>query len=182
MRRASMIVAGAVIIATLALIAPACATETVALADLEATTRSLGFLGSLQNRPTISIGVVYGSNLRDDKALAAQTARTLSTMAGPGSSVIRASILTAAELADRGLHFDVLYIMPSATGAGPQITDAVQRMHAVSISNDPACLDAKYCVLMVQASSGVTIVIDTALAAAADAQFSSVFLMMVKRR
>jgi hypothetical protein len=35
---------------------------------------------------------------------------------------------------------------------------------------------------MVQAGSGVNIVLDTALSASAGAQFSSVFTMMVKRR
>jgi hypothetical protein len=43
-------------------------------------------------------------------------------------------------------------------------------------------MDARCCVLMVQAGSSVNIVLDTALADAAGAQFSSVFTMMVKRR
>jgi hypothetical protein len=52
----------------------------------------------------------------------------------------------------------------------------------VSVSSDPACLDAKCCVLMVQAGSNVNIVLDTAMATATGAHFSSVFTMMVKRR
>jgi hypothetical protein len=154
----------------------------IAPADLQAATRSLGFLDSLQNRSAISIGVVYGAAVRDGKSSAAQTAGALAAMRGPGSSTIRASVLTADELAQNTQHFDVLYVMPGVAANGAQIADAVRRQHVVSISSDPACLDAKYCVLMVQAGSGVNIVLDTALAAAAGAQFSSVFTMMVKRR
>jgi len=160
---------------------PAHAAE-VALADLQAATRSLGFLDSLQNRSTISIGVVYGASVRDDKNSAAQTAGTLATMRGPGSSTIRANAVTVAELGQNAQHFDALYLMPGLAANGAQIADAVRRLHIVSISNDPACLDARCCVLMVQAGSGVNITLDTALAAATGAQFSSVFTMMVKRR
>ena len=160
---------------------PAHAAE-VALADLQAATRSLGFLDSLQNRSTISIGVVYGAAVRDGKNSAAQTAGALAAMRGPGSSAIRANTLTVDELAQNAQRLDVLYVMPGIAANGAQIADAVRRQHVISISSDPACLDTKYCVLMVQAGSGVNIVLDTALAAAAGARFSSVFTMMVKRR
>jgi hypothetical protein len=151
-------------------------------ADLQAATRSLGFLDSLQKRSTISIGVVYGAGVRDGKISAAQTAGTLASMRGPGSSTIRANVVTVEELAQNAQRFDALYLMPGLAANGAQIADAVRRQHVVSISNDTACLDARYCVLMVQAGSAVNIVLDTALSAAAGAQFSSVFTMMVKRR
>jgi hypothetical protein len=176
------IAAGAVIYATLLLTSMASAADSVALADLQAATRSLGFLNSLQNRTTISVGVVYGAGVRDGKNSAAQTAAALAAMHGPGSSTIRANILTVDELAQNAQHFDALYLMPGLAANGAQIAEAVRRLRVVSISNDGACLDAKYCVLMVQAGSGVNIVLDTALSAAAGVQFSSVFTMMVKRR
>jgi hypothetical protein len=160
---------------------PARATE-VAPADLQAATRTLGFVDSLQNRATISIGVVYGAAVRDGKNSAAQTAGTLAAMRGPGSSAIRANAVSVEELAQNAQHFDVLYLMPGLAPNGAQIADAVRRLHVISISNDTTCLDARYCVLMVQAGSGVNIVLDTALSASAGAQFSSVFTMMVKRR
>jgi hypothetical protein len=161
---------------------PSARAADVALADLQAATRTLGFLDSLQNRATISIGVVYGAAVRDGKNAAAQTAGALAAMRGPGSSAIRANILTVDELAQNAQHLDALYLMPGLAANGAQIADAVRRLHIVSISSDNACLDARYCVLMVQAGSGVNIVLDTALAASAGAQFSSVFTMMVKRR
>ena len=178
---AARIVANAVVCTVLALLSPARAAEAV-LADLQAAARSLGFLDSLQNRSTISIGVVFSPGVRDGKNSAAQTASALAAMHGPGTSTIRANIVTAEELSDYAQHFDVLYVMPSAAANSAQVADAVRRLHVVSISNDPACLDAKYCVLMVQAGTGVNIVLDTTLATASGAQFSTIFMMMVKRR
>jgi hypothetical protein len=161
---------------------PSARAADVAPADLQAATRSLGFLDSLQNRSTVSIGVVYGAGVRDGKNAAAQTASTLTAMRGPGTSFIRATIVAVDELAQNAQRLDVLYVMPGLAANGAQIADAVRRQHVVSISSDPACMDARCCVLMVQAGSGVNIVLDTALAAAAGARFSSVFTMMVKRR
>jgi hypothetical protein len=161
---------------------PSARAADVAPADLQAATRSLGFVDSLQNRSTVSIGVVYGAGVRDGKNAAAQIAGMLAAMRGPGSSTIRANTVSADELAQSAQHFDALYLMPGLAANGAQIADAVRRLHIVSISSDPACLDGKYCVLMVQAGSGVNIVLDTALAAAGGARFSSVFTMMVKRR
>jgi hypothetical protein len=175
------IAAAAALCAALALTPPARAAD-VSLADLQAATRTLGFVDTLQSRSTISVGVVYGAGVRDGKNSAAQTAGTLAAMHGPGSSAIRANAVGVDELAQNAQHFDVLYVMPGLAANGAQIADAVRRQHVVSISSDPACLDAKYCVLMVQAGSGMNIVLDTALAAAAGARFSSVFTMMVKRR
>ena len=180
-QRVARIAAAAALCAALAHMPSARAAD-VSLADLQAATRTLGFVDALQSRSTISIGVVYGAGARDAKNSAARTAGALAAMRGPGSSTIRANVLTVDELADYAQHFDVLYLMPGLAPNGAQIADAVRRQHVVSISSDPACLDAKYCVLMVQAGSGVNIVLDTALAAAAGAQFSSVFTMMVKRR
>jgi hypothetical protein len=160
----------------------ASAADSVALADLQAATRTLGFVDALQNHSTVLIGVVYAPGVRDGKNSAAQTAAALTGLRGPGSSVIRANILTVDELAQNAQRLDVLYVMPGLAANGDQIANTVRRQHIVSISNDGACLDAKYCVLMVQAGSGVNIVLDTALSAAAGVQFSSVFTMMVKRR
>ena len=174
--------AGVAICATLLAAPLARAADTVALADLQAATRTLGFVDALQSRSTISIGVVYGPGVRDGKNSAAQTAGTLATIRGPGSSAIRANAVSVEDLAQSTQRWDVLYLMPGLAANGDQIANIVRRQHVLSISNDGACLDAKYCVLMVQAGSGVNIVLDTALSAAAGVQFSSVFTMMVKRR
>ncbi len=182
MHRVAKIAAGVAISTTLVMASPARAADSVALADLQAATRTLGFVDTLQNLSTISIGVVYGPGVRDGRNSAGQTAGTLATMHGPGSSSIRANAVSVEELAQSTQHFDALYLLPGLAANGAQIADAVRRRHVVSISNDSACLDAKYCVLMVQAGSGVNIVLDTTLASAAGAQFSSVFTMMVKRR
>jgi hypothetical protein len=179
--RVTRIASAAVICAALAHASAARAAD-IAPADLQAATRSLGFLDTLQNRSTISIGVVYGAAVRDGKNSAAQTAGALASMRGPGASIIRANILTVDELAQNAQRLDVLYVMPGVAANGAQIADAVRRQRVVSISSDPDCLNAKYCVLMVRAGSGVDIVLDTSLADASGAHFSSVFTMMVKRR
>ena len=180
LQRATRIAAAAICVTLV--YAPSARAADVSLADLQAATRTLGFVDTLQSRSTISIGVVYGAGARDGKSSAAQTAGALAAMRGPGSSTIRANAVSTDELAQNAQHFDVLYLMPGLAANGAQIAEAVRRLHIVSISSDPACLDTKYCVLMVQAGSGVNIVLDTALSAAAGVQFSSVFTMMVKRR
>jgi len=161
---------------------PAHAAEAITQADLQAATRSLGFLDSLQNRTTIFIGVVYGAGVRDGKSAAVQIAGTLASMRGPGSSTIRTSIVPVDELAQNTQQYDALYLMPGIAASGGTIAEYVRRQHTVSISSDPACLNANCCVLMVQAGSGVSIVLDTALATAAGVKFASVFAMMVKRK
>ena len=179
--RIARIATAAFVSAALACIPSARAAD-VSLADLQAAARTLGFVDTLQNRSTVSIGVVYGASARDGKTSAAQTAGALAAMRGPGSSAIRANAVSVDELAQNAQHFDALYLMPGLAANGAQITDAVRRLHVVSISSDAGCLDVRCCVLMVQAGSGVNIVLDTALSAAAGVQFSSVFTMMVKRR
>lgn len=174
---ASLVIGAALVFAT-----SAHAADAVALADLQAATRSLGFLDSLQNRSAISIDVVYSTNVRDGKNSAAQTAGMLASMRGPGSSAIHTSVMSIEEFVQNAQHFDALYLMPGVAGGGIQVGKSVRRQRVVSISNDPVCLDVKCCVLMVQAGSGVNIVLDTAMASAVGAQFSSVFTMMVKRR
>jgi hypothetical protein len=181
LQRVARIVIAAAICVTFAH-TPSVRAAEITPAELQAATRSLGFLDSLQNRSAILIGVVYGAEVRDGKNSAVQTAGALTAMRGPGSSTIRANIITVDELVQNTQRFDALYLMPGVAANSAQVADVVRRQHVVSISNDPACMDAKCCVLMVQAGAGVNIVLDTALADAAGAHFSSVFTMMVKRR
>jgi len=176
------IAAVAAICAAVAPTQSAAAASAITQADLQAATRSLGFLDSLQNRATITIAVVYGASVRDGKNSAAQTAGMLETMRGPGSSTIRSNIVPVEEVAQNTQQYDALYLMPGVAPNGGAIAEYVRRQHVVSISSDPACLNANCCVLMVQAGSGVSIVLDTGLANAVGAHFSSVFTMMVKRK
>lgn len=175
------IAAVAAICATLVATTAARAAD-VGLGDLRAAMRSLGFLDSLQNHSTISIGVVYAGDNRDGRDQAQRVAGMLASISGPDTSTIQASTITAEDLVKSARRFDALYLMPGTAANGSLITDFIKRQHMVSISSDPACLDGRYCVLMVQGGSGVNIVLDTALAAAVGAHFSSVFTMIVKRR
>lgn len=161
----------------LALTAAAGAGE-VTPADLNAAVRALGFLSSLENRPTILIGVVYSG--ADGRVQAQRAANDLSRLAGPGSATITAVPVAAQDLASQ--HFDALYLMTLPTDAGRLVGDYVRRQQVVSVSADSQCLDIQSCVLLVQARSNMSVVLDTALAKAVGAKFSTVFTMLVKRK
>ncbi|MDR3526037.1 MAG: YfiR/HmsC family protein, partial [Rhizomicrobium sp.] len=170
---------GAVLIgALLSLFCPAAAAE-VTPADLQAAMRALGFLTALQNRPSIAVGVVYHD--ADSKLQAVRVAAMLMRQGGPGSATVAASVMAVQDLPS-AQHVDALYLLSLPPESGRSVAEFVKRQSVVSISADPACLDEQACVLMVQARSNMTIVLDTALAQAAGAKFSAVFTMLVKRR
>jgi len=154
----------------------------VSSADLQAAMRALGFLTSLQNRSSITVGVVYVGGDADSKALAGRTVAMLTRLKGPGSSTVSANMVTVQELAQNAVHVDALYLMPLPPDGGHTVSDFVRRQSVVSISNDPGCMEAQACVLLVQARSNMSIVLDTTLAQAAGVKFSTVFTMLVKRR
>ena len=72
--------------------------------------------------------------------------------------------------------------MPNQAISPADMAAAVRRRRVVSISTDAGCTDAKSCVLMIYTAGRVRIVLDTALADAVGAQFSSIFMMMVERK
>lgn len=160
---------------------PANAAE-VTSADLQAAMRSLGFLTALQNRSSIAVGIVYHPGDAEAKMAAARAAASLARLSGPGAATIQVTLLPVPDLPQSSQHVDALYLMPLPYDSGRVVSDFVKRQGVVSISADPSCLDMGVCVLLVQARSSMTIVLDTALAQAVGAKFSTVFTMMVKRR
>ncbi len=151
-------------------------------ADLQAAMRALGFLTALQNRPAIAVGVVYQNGDADSKLQAARVAAMLARQGGPGSATVAATLIAVQDLPQSAQHVDALYLLSLPAESGRSVSDFVKRQSVVSISADPACLDMQVCVLLVQAHSSMTIVLDTALAQAVGAKFSTVFTMLVKRR
>lgn len=154
----------------------------IAPSDLSAAVRALGFLDSLQRRSPIVVGVVYRSSDTEAKNAAQRAAVTLAGLKGPNGSAIEAPLLVASELGQATRRVDAVYIASGASDGGRVVTDFVRRQHVPSISNDPACLSAQTCVLMVRASARTEIILDTAMARDTGATFSSVFMMMVKRK
>ncbi len=152
---------------------------TVSLSDLQATARSLGFLDTLSRDGTIVIGIVYASP--NNRAQAVQTADRLRAIPGPNASELRPELIAAADLPQFPGRLDAVFLMPGVPGA-EGMAESVRRRRIVSISNDPTCLDARCCVLLIRTTRGVEIILDSALADAVGARFSSVFSMMVKRR
>lgn len=162
-------------------VTPARAAE-VSTVELRTALRSLGFLSSLQNRPSLLIGVVYVGSDSGSKAQAVRAAAELAKLAGPGSSTVFALAVPARELGQSSQHFDALYLMPLPPDSGRIVVDYATRQSVVTISSDPACLELQTCVLLVQARTSVSVVLDTTLAKTVGARFSTVFTMLVKRK
>lgn len=154
----------------------------VTAADLQAAARALGFLEGLPNDGTLVVAIVYSSRAPESKALAVQTAGRLGALPGPNKTVFRTKIFSVADLAQTSDRLDAIFLLPGLSTDAETIVEVLRRRRVVSISNDPTCLDANCCVLMVRAGNGVEIVLHTALATAVSANFSAVFTMMVKRK
>jgi hypothetical protein len=149
-------------------------------ADLNAAVRSLGFLASLQNRPSIQIGVIYNGADPAARSQAQRAAADLSRLAGPGSASVSAQPVSVQELGNQ--RFDAVYLMGLPPEMSRSVGEYVRRQSVVSVSSDPQCLESQSCVLMVQARSNMSVVLDTVLAKAVGAKFSTVFTMLVKRK
>jgi hypothetical protein len=178
---ASEALAAAILFLGIAITPSAHAAE-VSTADLEAVTRSLGFLESLPRDRSIDVGIVYAPNAGSGRTEAVQIAERFNALPGPNQRILHAVPVAVDNLAQIPEGIDVIYLMTGVSSESASIIDTARRRHLVTISNDPACLDQKCCVLMIHAGRGVEITIQTALADAVGARFSTVFSMMVKRK
>jgi hypothetical protein len=158
------------------------AADDVTVADLQAATRAIGFLDNLPRDGTTVIGVVYASQNASGKALALQTVNLLSTLQGPNKSTIRARVVSVETLVQGNDRLDAIFLMPGMSAEAPAIVEAIRRRHILSVSNDPTCLETNCCVLMVRANPQVEIILNSAMAQAVGADFSTVFAMIVKRK
>lgn len=147
-------------------------------ADLEAAAHALQFLESLPHHASLALGIVYAG----DRAAAEDAARRFAALPGPNSSSLAPVPVAVDELERFDGPLDLLFLMPGVSAHAEPVIRAVHARRLVSISGDPACLDHHCCVLMVHSGERMEIVLDTALAEAAGARFSTVFTMMVKRR
>jgi hypothetical protein len=161
---------------------PMRAMDKVSADNLQAAIRTLSFLESLPREGVIAVGVVYPSDIPNAQALALETAKSIGDMRGPNSRPLQAVALSTIELGTFSGHLDVIFLMPGASKDSELILDAMRRHQLMSISGDPACADARCCVLMVRSGQRVEISLNTALAEAVGARFSLVFTMVVKRR
>jgi hypothetical protein len=168
--------AAAALTAWAAVAAPA--TEAVSAADLQAAAQTLQFLESLPRSGALKVGVVYGS----DRAAADEAARSFGALPAPNATRFDVTTIPAAELQRYAGPLDLLLLLPGTSASASAIADTVRARHVASISSDPGCLLSHCCVLMVRSGERMDIVLDTALADAANARFSMVFTMMVKRK
>ncbi len=161
--------------------APTCA-QVVAPGDLEAAVRTLGFLDSMPRHSPIIISVIYKTGDGESKALAQKAAAILAASQGPNSSRIAANAVSVGELDQAGRHVDVIYLLPGVSDYGKAVADFARRQHVLSISSDPACLDAHCCALVVRSGTRTDVTLDRTVAKQTGASLSSLFMMMVKRR
>jgi hypothetical protein len=154
----------------------------VTRADLQAAARALGFLDTLPHDGAIAVGVVYATAAPDGKVQALQAAEHLRGIPGPGTASFQPTLIPIETLSQNADRLDALFLMPDVLGAASTIAETARRRRLVTISDDPSCLEAKCCVLMVRADRRVEIVLDTEFADAVGAHFPSVFLMLVTRR
>jgi hypothetical protein len=170
--------AAGVFTAALGLATPALSTNETAAVDLHAIANALGFLNGLPRGAPIIIGIVFGS----DAKTASQTAAAMEAIPGPAQSSFKTVLIEALDLARTQGHLDAVLLMPDALAQAATVADAARRRKLVTVATDPACLEQHSCVLMVRAGARVHIVLDTQLANAVGANFSSVFTMMVERK
>jgi hypothetical protein len=172
----------AVIVMLLGFVPSAHAMDKVSVDGLQASIRALNFLESLPKEGAIVVGIVYSSEIPGAQALAVDTAKSLGAMRGPNSRILQPVVLSTSDLDQFEGHLDVIFLAQGVSKHPEKILRAIGRLHLVSVSNDPSCLDTGCCVLLVRAGEHVEISLNTALAASVGARFSLVFMMVVKRR
>jgi hypothetical protein len=156
------------------------ATEPIAIDNLLAAVQTLNFLDSLPKNGPIAIGVIYAPEVSNAQLLATETSKALSGMHGPNNRDIQTVVMTTDEVSRYAGHLDVVYLLVGVSNHSNVIVSALHRLRAVSISDDPACMLAACCVLLVRSGQRVEITLNSALAGAAGARFSLVFMMVVK--
>jgi hypothetical protein len=156
------------------------AAEPVSIDNLQAAVQTLKFLDSLPKDGPIAIGVIYAPEVSNAQLLATETSKALSAMRGPNNRDIQTVVMTTDEVSHYAGHLDVVYLLVGVSNHSNVIVPALHRLRAVSISDDPACMVAACCVLLVRSGQRVEITLNSALAGAAGARFSLVFMMVVK--
>jgi hypothetical protein len=157
------------------------AAEPISIDNLQAAMQTLNFLESLPKEGPVTIGVIYASEIPNSQTLATETAKAIGAMRGPNNRDVQAVALSIDDLSHYAGHLAVIFLLFGASNHADAIMTAVRRLRALSISDDPACLATKCCVLLVRSAQRVEITLNSALADAAGARFSLVFMMVVKR-
>jgi hypothetical protein len=158
---------------------PAHAMDHLAVDSLQAVMRPLSFLESLPKEAIIAVGVVYPSDIPTTQVLAAETANAIGIMRGPNSRKLQPVVLSTSTRANFEGHLDPVLLVMGASKHPEVILGTMCRLHLVSISDDPICVNTKCCMLMVGAGQRIEISLNTTLADDVGARFSA---MVVKRK
>ena len=160
-------------------VTPAHAAEVLDESMIQAVARTLGFLESAPHEQQFEIAVLYAPS---EEAAATEAASQLTGLPGPRRATLHATAYTADELDQTADRIDALIVTPGQAEDADWIANFIRSRRVVSVSTDPDCLAANTCVVRVNADRNVEIVLNTRLADAVGARFSTVFTMMVIRR
>jgi hypothetical protein len=149
---------------------------------VDAAARSFGFLESAPRERAISIGVIYDPGKAGAHDFAVSIAQRLAKSQGSRRLAIDAKPIDLETLGQAADGLVGLYLLPGEPSRSAAVHDVVRLHRLVAVSPDPACLSAHTCVLQIEASRSVSIVLDTKLAEEIGARFSTVFSMMVTRK
>ncbi len=160
------------VIAALGLAAPLAAADL----NLPVATRVISFL---QPAPTgtIPAAIVYepGNAASEAEAASIERAGTLST----GKGTLKLKRVAANALGGlAGVR--VAFVTSGLRDAEGQIAAAAARQSILTIGSDLACAQAGHCVVAISNAAHVQITVSRAAAKAANIQFGSAFLMLVK--
>ena len=157
------------------------AADPISIDNLQAAVQTLNFLESLPKEGPVTVGVIFASEIANSQDQAKETVKAIGTLRGPNNRDLQAVAISIDDLSHYAGHLDMIYLLFGTSSHSGAIVTAIRRLRAVSISDDPACVATKCCVLLVRSAQRVEITLNSALADAAGARFSLVFMMVVKR-
>jgi len=144
--------------------------------NLPVATRVISFLQPAPSG-TIPAAIIYEPGNAASEAEAASIEHGGTLVAGKGT--LRLKRVAANALGGlAGVH--VAFVTTGLREAQGQIAAAAARQSILTITSDVGCVEAAHCVVAISSSPRVQITVSRAASKAANIQFGSAFLMLVK--
>lgn len=164
--------------ASFALMQPAQAEITTK--DVQVMTRALGFI---EGGPSgnVDVAIVFApGNAASEKD--AETARSVIGDAfKAGSMTLKARMVPAADF-DKAENVGAAILTSGLADRLGSIATVAKQKKLVTVSTEPACIDAGHCVMAVKSEPKVEITVSKAAAEAAGIKFAAAFRMMITER
>ena len=144
--------------------------------NLPVATRVISFLQPAPNG-SIPAAIVYEPGNAASEAEAASIERSGPLVAGKGTLRLKR---VAANALGQLAGVRVAFVTSGLRDQEAQIAAVTQRQSILTITSDLACVQAAHCVVAISNAAHVQITVSRAAAKAANIQFGSAFLMLVK--